>query len=233
MDKLTKLHLSLLNYSPLAGFAVYSILSGFKNELFLPVLLSGWIVVVIFQTILTAVYTPPKYPLIAILALLFPALFLLGNALFQNQDYAVVFIEMAAVDMMGVIIGLVYAFVYKALRDGTSDAPVFAILFTIGLLVTAGYFLTKLFLHFFYLQNFDWICITLVVLAVFRSVIFFASRLASLTNRLGEARKKGSPQESVKPKREMSAKGILITIGIWLIIVPALMALTGLFTAHQ
>ncbi|MBK9193285.1 MAG: hypothetical protein IPM77_18325 [Crocinitomicaceae bacterium] len=70
-----KSHLFLLTYLPLLGFAVYSILTGFDNPLFLPIYLSGWIVLAIYQTILAAVYTPPQNVFLSIIALFIPLIF--------------------------------------------------------------------------------------------------------------------------------------------------------------
>jgi hypothetical protein len=47
-----KIHLALLTYLPLFGFAMYGILTGFGNDLFIKILISGWIVVVVYQTLI-------------------------------------------------------------------------------------------------------------------------------------------------------------------------------------
>ena len=227
--KAEKLHLFLLTYMPLAGFAVYSIMTGFENPLFLPIYLSGWIVLLIYQTILTAVYTPPQNSVLSIIALFIPLLFLALNSWYFQQDISVIFIELAAVDLMGIILGLIYAFGHKAVVSGTKDAPVFAILFTIGIIGTAGFFLTKLFLRFFETQNYDWIVITLISLAVCRSVYFFSSRLAAITNRMA----KSKDGNDTVVKREASVSTILISTGIWIIIVPLLTWIASMIIPHQ
>jgi hypothetical protein len=224
-----KIHLFLLTYLPLVGFATYSVLTGFDNPLFLPIYLSGWIVLAIYQTILAGVYTAPKNIIISIVALFVPLIFLIANAWFFKQDFSVIFIELAAVDMMGIILGLIYAFAHKAIVSGTKDAPVFAILFTIGIIGTAGFFLSKLFIRFFESQSYDWIVITVILFAVARSVFFFASRLAAITNRMNNSGKEENPGL----KKEASVSTILISVGIWILIVPFLVWIVSMLIPHQ
>jgi hypothetical protein len=224
-----KIHLALLTYLPLFGFAMYGILTGFGNDLFIKILISGWIVVVVYQTLLAAVYSAPAKPLLSIAGLIITPILLLIAAWFNTSDYSVIFIEMAAIDMMGVIVGLIYAFAYKAFKDGIKDAPVFPILFTIGIMATAGYFLGKLFYRFFEIQNFDWITITIVSLAVIRSIFFFGGRLSGLTNRMGSGKNAGT----IEASKEFSVSGILITLGIWFILVPLLIWIRSLIIPYQ
>lgn len=224
-----KIHLTLLTYLPVFGFAMYGILTGFGNDLFIKILISGWIVVVVYQTLLAAIYSPPAQPLLSTAGLIITPILLLAAAWFNSSDYSVIFIEMAAIDMMGVIIGLIYAFAHKALKDGIKDAPVFPILFTIGIMATAGYFLSKLFYRFFEIQNFDWITISIVSLAVVRSIFFFGGRLAGLTNRMGSAKN----TESTKANKEFSVSGILLTLGVWFILVPLSIWIRSLIIPYQ
>ncbi|MBK9193284.1 MAG: hypothetical protein IPM77_18320 [Crocinitomicaceae bacterium] len=151
------------------------------------------------------------------------------NSWYFKQDYSVIFIELAAVDMMGIIIGLIYAFAHKAIVSGTKDAPVFAVLFTIGIIGTAGFYLAKLFIRFFETQNFDWIVITVILLAVSRSVFFFASRLAAITIRMS----KSSEVKNSGVQKEASVSTILISTGIWILGVPFLVWITSMLIPHQ
>lgn len=224
-----KIHFALISYLPLFGFAMYGILTGFGNDLFIKILISGWIVLVVYQTLLSVVYSPPHQPILSILALLLTPVLLLAASWFNTTDYSVIFIEMAAIDMMGVIVGLIYAFAHKAFKDGIKDAPVFPILFTIGIMATAGYFLSKLFYRFFEIQNFDWITITIVSLAVVRSIFFFGGRLSGLTNRMGTSK----DTESTKANKEFSVSGILITLGVWFILVPLSIWIRSLIIPYQ
>jgi hypothetical protein len=224
-----KIHLALLSYLPVFGFAMYGILTGFGNELFIKILISGWIVVVVYQTLLAAVYSAPAQPILSITGVILTPILLLVATWFNASDYSVIFIEMAAIDMMGVIVGLIYAFVHKAVKDGIKDAPVFPILFTIGIMATAGYFLGKLFYRFFEMQDFDYITISIVALAIVRSILFFGGRLSGLTNRMGSAKN----IESSKANKEFSVSGILITIGIWFILVPLLIWVRSLIIPYQ
>jgi hypothetical protein len=228
-----KIHLALLTYLPLFGFAMYGILTGFGNDLFIKILISGWIVVVVYQTLLAAVYSAPAQPILSIAGLLMTPILLLVAAWFNTSDYSVIFIEMAAIDMMGVIVGLIYAFAHKAFKDGIKDAPVFPILFTIGIMATAGYFLGKLFYRFFEMQDFDWITISIVTLAVVRSIFFFGGRLSNLTSRMVLAKKEGNTAEAVKQDRDVSVSGILITLGVWFILVPLLIWIRSLIIPYQ
>lgn len=224
-----KIHLAILNYLPVIGFTMYALLTGFDNELFLPLLLSGWIVVVIFQTILTAVYTPPKHASVAIIFVIIPLLLLLVNAWYFGIDYASVFIEMAAIDLLGVIAALNYAFIHKAIKDGLKNAPVFAILFTIGIISTAGYFLVKLMLRFLADQNYQILLIVILSASVIRSVVFFAGRL---TTRL-KVMRSSAKDSTFSPRGEFSATAILISVGLWLIIVPLLVWIKSLLIPYQ
>ncbi len=227
--KLANIHLALLSYLPVFGFAMYGILTGFGDDLFFKIFISGWIVVVVYQTLLAVVYTPPEQPFVSILGILLTPILLLFVSWFNTTDYSVIFIEMAAIDMMGVIAGLIYAFGYKSYKDGIRDAPLFPILFTIGIMAAAGYFLGKLFYRFFEIQNFDWITISIVILAVLRSIFFFAGRLSGLTNRLGS----NNNRASTKANKEFSVSGILITLGVWFILVPLSIWIRSLIIPYQ
>ncbi|MBK7130787.1 MAG: hypothetical protein IPM74_04245 [Crocinitomicaceae bacterium] len=224
-----KIHLTLLNYLPVLGFGMYALLTGFSDDLFLPLLLSGWIVVVIFQTILTAVYTPPKHASLAIIFVVLPLFLLLVNAWYFNIDYATVFIEMAAIDLLGVIAALNYAFIHKAAKDGLKDAPVFAIVFTIGIISTAGFFLVKLMLRFLADQNYQILLIILLSVSVIRSVLFFAGRLTTRLRTIGSS----SKNSTIAQRGEFSAVAILISVGLWLIVVPLLVWIKSLIIPYQ
>lgn len=227
-----KIHLGLLNYLPLAGFGLYALLTGFDNPLFLPILLTGWIVLVVFQTILTAVYTPPRFIWIAILSMLLTPTLLLVNAIIRQDDPALPFIEMAGFDLMGLIIGLILAIVLKLMREGIREAPLFPILFTIGLFATAAFFLGKLFYHFLALSAFDWVTVVLVLFGISRSAAYFVTRMSKLTGRFGSSKGK-TPHDNSSPKREFSAGGILITLGIWLIVIPLIVWIRSLIIPYQ
>lgn len=218
-----KMHRALLTWLPVFGYAMYGILTGFDNELFIKILITGWIVVVVYQTLLSVVYTIPEHPVLSIAGLLLTPLMLLTVSWINASDYSVIFIEMAAIDMMGVIVGLIYAFIHKGMKDGIKDAPVFPILFTIGIMATAGYFLGKLFYRFFEIQNFDWMVICIICLAVLRSIFFFGGRLSGVTN--GSA--------SLNKNNEFSASGILITLGIWFVVVPLTIWIRSLIIPYQ
>lgn len=214
-----RLHLAILHYMPVCGFAVYAILAGFENEFFQPILLSGWIVVVVYQTILTAVYSPPTHPSLAVALLLTPPTFLIVHAWYGQLDVAGIFIEFAAVDLLGVILGTNYAFIHKAVRGGLDSGGAYAVLFFLGITGTAGYFLVRLLHHFFQSQHYDGIILTVYTLAVLRSTLFFAGRLTALVAR---RRAQGVPP------REFSAQEILTSVGLWLVAVPLLVWLRNL-----
>lgn len=210
-----KIHLWLLNYLPVIGYAVYGLMSDFENKIFFKILITGWIVMVVYQTIVTTVYTKPNSVFFAIASLLITPLLLFFSAYFGDKNYAIIFIEIAAVGLLGIVFALIYAFIYKGVKEGMPKEMIAPVLITTTLFVTAGYFLIKLFLLFFESQNYNLFTIIVICLAVANTTFFFATRLADLTNKMGN---KGGAD--TKPKKEFSAKGILITIFIWIVLVP-------------
>lgn len=211
-----KIHLTLLNYLPLIGFAIYGMLTGFSNDLFRYLFLAGWIVMVVYQVILTAVYTPPKNTLIAIFITLLIPTFLLVNASVQKMSYDIIFIEMAAMDMMGVILALIYVFSVKMWQTKLKDAPVFPIIFTIIILILVGFFLVRFFLRFFEKQEYELITTSVLIFGILKSTMFFGTRLLDLVGK--RLQKDNQPVKAVS--RDFSEKGILITLAIWFIGIP-------------
>lgn len=211
-----KIHRRLLNYLPLLGYAVWAIMTGFDNELFPPVLLSGWIVMVVYQTILSAIYSPPRYILLSIASLLITPLLLFVNAYLKEIDYSVIFIEVSAVGLISIIIALIAAFIIKAVKEGMPPEVRFAVIFTIGLFGTAGYFMGKLLYRFFESQQFDWVNILVVAAGISSTSFYFIHRMHALTNRF-------SGQMDTAKKNEFPVSGVLITLFTWIALVPLAM----------
>lgn len=206
-------------------------LSGFDNDLFLPIFLTGWIVVVVYQTAISKIYVAPKNYFLAFALLILPIVFLVVNSFLKELDVAIVFIELALVDLFAMVVALNYAIIHKAIREGVKGAPVFAILFTMALFSTAGFYLVKFLLRFFEAQNFDWVCIAIISLAVLKSSIQLSSRMAAFTS-FASSSKNNSENSSTRfeggAEKEFSTSEILITIGIWLVIIPLLTFLYSL-----
>lgn len=224
-----KMHLGILNFLPIIGFAIYGMLTGFSNPLFWPIYLTGWIIVVVYQAILTVAYKPPRFAWLALIMVIITPAILITNALIKNSDIAIAFIEMAAIDLLGLVIGFIIAVIYKLMKEGAGDAPIFALVFTIALFCTAAFFLVKLILLFFEMEGFDLIVVGIVAFGVIRSAAFFATRLNELTNRL-LAKEKAADEA---PAREIAPELVLITIGIWLAIIPLLTWIASLIMGHQ
>lgn len=206
-------------------------LTGFDNDLFLPIFLTGWIVVVVYQTAVSKIYVAPKNYFLAFALLVLPILFLVVNSFLKELEVAIIFIELALVDLFAMVVALNYAIIHKAIKEGVKGAPVFAILFTMALFSTAGFYLVKFLLRFFEAQNFDWLTITLISLIIIKSSVQLSYRMAAFTS-FASSSKNNSENSSIRfeggAEKEFSASEILITLGIWFVIIPLLTFLYSL-----
>src|SRR5687767_12161565 len=103
-------HRSLLLYLPLFGYAAYSIMTGFENELFVPLFLAGWIVLLVYQVILAAIYERPKHLVLSTVSMILTPLALIMHSFLSGSDFSIAFIETTAIGMMSIVLALPVAF---------------------------------------------------------------------------------------------------------------------------
>jgi hypothetical protein len=82
-------------------------------------------------------------------------------------------------------------------------------------------------------RDFDWITISIVTPCSGAQYFLFWGSLIQFNKPNGSRKKEGNTAEAVKQDRDVSVSGILITLGVWFILVPLLIWIRSLIIPYQ